>query len=330
MPFCLFETTRITHTHTYIYTSSTAQGGGGSFKNRKPIGEVGCCESLMAERSHWWTERWLRSPLFLSLSLSVCLSVRPSVCLSISIYLSVCLSICLSIYLSFYLSIYLSISLSLYSSISLSLYLSISLSIYLFFWSIYLSIFLSIYLSVYLSIYQSIYLSMYLQACKRSYSSRLPQFLNLTTSNTQQFSETSSIFAFDNIKNEAILRDFLFFLSCQHQKRSSSARRPSKMEKWVQSWRPRTIAFCDFSSPSVWGSKMQPLSGNQRPDLLTALMNMSFVLRLPRKMHLCRSSSNVPRLPSFLEMPQNPHLFCPLLTRSTIPCACHAKRHLNV
>ena len=35
-----------------IYTSSTAQGGGGSFKNRKPIGEVGCCESRMAERSH--------------------------------------------------------------------------------------------------------------------------------------------------------------------------------------------------------------------------------------------------------------------------------------
>ena len=38
--------------HTYIHTSSTAQGGGGSFKNRKPIGEVGCCESGMAERSH--------------------------------------------------------------------------------------------------------------------------------------------------------------------------------------------------------------------------------------------------------------------------------------
>ena len=32
--------------------SSTAQGGGGSFKNRKPIGEIGCCESGMAERSH--------------------------------------------------------------------------------------------------------------------------------------------------------------------------------------------------------------------------------------------------------------------------------------
>ena len=33
-------------------TTSTAQGGGGSFKNRKPIGEVGCCESRMAERIH--------------------------------------------------------------------------------------------------------------------------------------------------------------------------------------------------------------------------------------------------------------------------------------
>ena len=37
-------------------------------------------------------------------------------------------------------------------------------------------------------------------------------------------------------------------------------------------------------------------------------MKMSLVLRLPRKMHLCRSSSKVPRLPSFLEMRQNPHV----------------------
>ena len=27
--------------------------------SRKPIGEVGCCEPRMAERIHWWTERWL-------------------------------------------------------------------------------------------------------------------------------------------------------------------------------------------------------------------------------------------------------------------------------
>ena len=37
---------------TYDNTSSAAQGGGGSFKNRSPIGEIGCCESRMAERIH--------------------------------------------------------------------------------------------------------------------------------------------------------------------------------------------------------------------------------------------------------------------------------------
>ena len=53
---------------------------------------------------------------------------------------------------------------------------------------------------------------------------------------------------------------------------------------------------------------MQPLSGNQRPDLLTSLMNFSLVLRLPREMHLSRSSSNAPRLPSFLKLLQYPHV----------------------
>ena len=46
-----------------------------------------------------------------------------------------------------------------------------------------------------------------------------------------------------------MLRDFLIFRSWQHQKRSNSARLPSKMESWVQSWRPCTNAFCDFSTP---------------------------------------------------------------------------------
>ena len=42
--------------------------------------------------------------------------------------------------------------------------------------------------------------------------------------------------------------------------------------------------------------------------ILNIIRNMPLVLRLPRNMHLCRSSSNVPRLSSFLEMPQNPHV----------------------
>ena len=54
-----FTQSRVGTPNSKSLTSSTAQGGGGSFKNRKPIGEVGCCESGMAQRSHWLTERWL-------------------------------------------------------------------------------------------------------------------------------------------------------------------------------------------------------------------------------------------------------------------------------
>ena len=39
---------------------------------------------------------------------------------------------------------------------------------------------------------------------------------------------------------------------------------------------------------------MQPLSGNQHPDLLTSLMNMSLVLRLPREMHLLQRICKCP------------------------------------
>ena len=134
---------------------------------------------------------------------------------------------------------------------------------------------------------------------------------------------TSSIFELDNVKNEAILRDSLNFSTWQHQKRSSSARLPSKMESWVLSWHPRANIFAIFPSHlsqvmrrppesdakpykvlrlsrkiifanlMIWCSKMQPFSGNQHPGLLTSLMNMFVVLRLPREMHLCGSSSNV-------------------------------------
>ena len=128
------------------YTSSTAQGGGGNFKNRKPIGELGCCESGMAERSHWWIERCLRSPLFLSLFLWLS-TYLPAYLLCI--YLSIDLSISLSFSLSSnYLSTYLPIYLSIYPSI----YLSISLSL----WSVYLSSCLPVWLSIYLSISTSI------------------------------------------------------------------------------------------------------------------------------------------------------------------------------
>ena len=144
------------------YTSSTAQGGGGSFKNRKPIGEVGCCESGMAERSHWWTERCLIS-LTLSISFSDYLPTYLSI-FYVSIYLSIYLY--LSLFHLIIQSIYLSISLSLFHlSIYLSIYLSLSficLSVYL---SSCLPVYLSICLSIYLSVYLSICLSVYLSTC---------------------------------------------------------------------------------------------------------------------------------------------------------------------
>ena len=62
-----------------------------------------------------------------------------------------------------------------------------------------------------------------------------------------------------------------------------------------------------FPKLKIKCSKMQPFSGNQRPNLLASLMNMSLLVRLPCEIHLCRSCSNVPRLPSFLETLQNLH-----------------------
>ena len=109
MNICIIYIYYLIHWSQYN-TSSTAQGGGRSFKNRKPIGEVGCCESRMAERSHWWTERCLKSPLFFSLSLSfsLCFSIFLWLSTYLPTELSVYLSICLSIYLSTYLPTYLS------------------------------------------------------------------------------------------------------------------------------------------------------------------------------------------------------------------------------
>ena len=133
----------------------------------------------------------------------------------------------------------------------------------------------------------------------------------MTTYKTQQFSETSSIFAFDNIKIEAILRDFLQTWKVECSADSLVPMRfaifPLHLSKVLR--RPRKIDARSYevlhlsrkiilANLQIGCSKMQPFSGNQPPDLLTSLMNMSFVLRLPREMHLGRSSSNVPRLPS--------------------------------
>ena len=109
--------------HIPVVPHGTAQGGGGSFKNRKFIGEVNCCESRMAERIHWWTERWLECRV-------VYLSIHRST------YPSSCLSTYLSVYLPIHLSVFPSICLALYLSMQPSIHqncLSMRLLVYLFF-----------------------------------------------------------------------------------------------------------------------------------------------------------------------------------------------------
>ena len=103
-------------TYIYVTTSSTAQGGGGSFKNGKPIGEVSWCDAKMAERTHWWIERWLSVSPFLSLFLSF------SLCLSFAIYLQSYLSSHLPIYLSIHVSIDRFVYSPIYSTVYLSVY----------------------------------------------------------------------------------------------------------------------------------------------------------------------------------------------------------------
>ena len=238
------------------------------------------------------------------------LSLSFSLFLWLSTYLPIYLSICLSIYLSVYLSIYPSIHPFIYLYIYLSICLSICLSIYL---SLSLSISLSLCLSVYLSIckleneaiLRDFFIFWTWQHPKRSTSARLLQFLNLTTSKTKQFCETSfkhgKLSAALAASYQCVLQFFQFTcLKCCacHEKVM-----PGHTKCCLHLSRKIILA-----NLQIWCSKMQPLSGNQHPDLLTSLMNMSFVLRLPRDMHLCRSSSNDPRLPSFLETRQNPHV----------------------
>ena len=141
---------------------------------------------------------------------------------------------------------------------------------------------------------------------KRSNSARLPQpqCLNLTTSKTKEFCEAS----FKNGKLNAELT-----ASCQCVLRffySICLKYCACHEKVM----PNHTKCCTChakSSSQTWRSDAPKCNPSQEISvvLLTFLMNMSLVLRLPREIHLCRSSSSVPRLPSFLEILQNLQVF---------------------
>jgi len=124
----------------------------------------------------------------------------------------------------------------MYLSIVPSAYLSPHLPIYL---PTYLSIHPSIHPSIQPTIHPSIHPSIYLSVCL---SVCLSTWLSASLK-TQLFCETSSGFELDNIKNGAILRDFLNVWTWQRQKRSNSARclHFSKLTT------PKTEQFCETS-----------------------------------------------------------------------------------
>ena len=283
-----------------VYTSRTAQGGGGGFKNRKPTGEVSCCETWMAERTDGPKGGWGSESLHLSLSISLCFLLSVSIYLCQSIYLPMYLSICLSVYLPTCLPVYLSIYLSSY----LSVYVSICLSDWTIYLSTYLSICLSIYLCIYLSVlsvYLSMYLSFFLSERKKNAGlssqvegdgSKLKQFCKASSKNdsaqlqNEEILRDSSIFDVDNTKNEAFLRDLL-------QNRKVECRADGLVP----------MRFAIF--PSYHHSKVLRLPRKSEARSYE-------VLHLSQYMHPDTSSSNVPRLPSFLKLLQtqsNPHIW---------------------
>ena len=271
------------------------------------------------------------------LSIYLCLSLSLSRARSLShliTYLSIYLSVCLSIYLSICLSIYLS---------NLPTYLPTYLSIYLIYLPIYLSIYLSIHLSIHPSIHPSISLSLslstYLSASlktklfcetsagfktwqhqKRSNSARFPQFLHLTTSKTKQICETAYFFKLPtsktnqfcetSFKNGKLSAELTASYQCVLRFFQSICLNYCACHEKVMPGHMKCCTCHAKSSQQTWRSEAPnaaPLRKSAPAPPNSSDEHVSWMC-LPRKMHLCRSSSNVPRLPSFLDMLQNPYV----------------------
>ena len=168
------------------------------------------------------------------------------------------------------------------NELSLSLSLSLSLAP-----SLCASLSLSLSLSLCLSIYLSVYLSIYL---KRSKSLRLPMTsrnMDVRNSKTKQFCETS--FRTDGLERVC------FAIAPLHLSKVLCLPRKSEARSYEVLHLSHKITIANLK---IWCSKMQPLSGNQCPDLLTCLTQyVSCTAPATRNASLqilCRSSSNGP------------------------------------
>ena len=238
-----------------------------------------------------------------------------------------------------------------YPRIYLCIHLSLSLSVCLF-------MSLSIYLSTNPSVCLSIYLPVYLQAWKRSYSARPPQCLNLITSKTKQFCETSSCFKVDNINKQSDSARLLHFSKlttsrtkqfCETSFKSGKLRAAltASYQCVLRFFQSICLNYCAChenwclghtkcctcharSSQQTWRSDLQnatplrksapgpPNSSDEHVSCTapaTENASLQILLKFPTPAIVfwkCYRTLT----------------FCSLLTRSTIPCACHAKWHL--
>ena len=147
---------------------------------------------------------------------------------------------------------------------------------------------------------------------KRSIYARLPSKMKLWNSKTKLLCETSFKIEAVKLKNEAFVRDFLQNWSFEDQKRSFSARLPSKMKLW----RSKNDAFLrDFLQKWSFGAP--------KP---------SFSARLPSKLKLWSSKTKLFCETSFKNDMSTRHLTSELQYVLTICnwmlqkyCACHEK-----
>ena len=190
-------------------------------------------------------------------------------------FFSLSLFFSLTIYLPTYRSIYV----SMYQCINVSKYLSIYLPTCL---SVYLSICLSIHLSIYPSIHLSLCLSIYLSICKlenatilrdflnvwswrqkRSNPARLRQFLNLTTSKTKQFCETS-------FKNGKLSAELTASCQCVLRFFQSTCRKYCACHEKVMPGHTKCCTCHAKSSQQTWRSDAPKCSPFQEISALTS------------------------------------------------------------
>ena len=227
-----------------------------------------------------------------------------------------------SIYLSVYVSTYLSnqfINLSTNQPINQSIYQSINQSIYQ---SINQSTNQSTNQSINLLVYLSICLaclSVYLQAWKRSYSARLPQFSKLLSFKTKQFCET----CFKNGKLSAELTalcqcELRFFHSiclkyCACQEKSGQVIWSVAPVTQNHLSKPEDLML--QNAPPLWKSGPGPPNMSDA-CLLYCTCHAKCIFADPLQMsHACQRFWNCYR----------PLTFFRLLGRCRIPCAWHAK-----